>query len=954
MPRTRAVIAITSAALLLSGLGTATAHAEAPVTDLYVNSSSSTCNQTGPGTQAIPFCSVQEAADVVDPGQTVHILSSAQPTAPIVISRSGTPDAPVSFVGSGSSPDFTAIAAPSAPNTGQALVSIENAQYVSLSNLRLESHTETAVRSINSQHIELDHVDVIGSDSPLTPVASPADGVDIDGTSSDVVISHSQNQGSAGSAIAAKAGAAHIVLASDALVSVGSAVNADSVDDLEVAGVTILNVGGGVRITGTSTGSVENTVVVPDFRTGTVGNVAVYVSAEASGGVSADYNVVTPFNNGAEYSWGATVYTSTSAFHAATGQGLHDVDNPPGLSATPVEGSPVIDSGDADAPGESSTDYRGQPRVDDLLVANTGTGNGYVDRGGMEYQDRFSASATTTTTGLGDQTYPLAVTTTTSVNNPWSEGATYSYDYGDGTRPTVTRDPSPQQHTYTGPPSDDSGVFTVRVTVQRDSGTSTTFSQRLSVLKDGPLVAEAWQSTLAHPEEAGVVTLYDQSNDPYKITKISTDWGDGSAPTVSAPENLTPGNSEIIRHGYADPGVHTAVQTVIDAAGHSVSNTVQGVAGTAYEAYSSPERILDTRSGLGAAKRKVGPGGVLKLRITGTSADTGTAPTAVTLNVTDADATAASWVTAYPDGSARPTASNLNFQAGQSNPNLVTVPVGADGCVDLYNASGYVDLIADIQGEYDITPSNDGHASTFLPNTPTRILDTRHGIGVAAKPVGPGSTISVPLPSSLVDSGTTAVMVDVTATQPSARSWIAAYAGDGTLPTTSNLNFSVGQTTSNLVIVPVDSSHKIKFYNRAGQTAIIADVLGVFTNEARGTFYVPLAPARLVDTRSGLGTAKKRLGPNSTLQINVSGTHGIPTGATAVTLNLTGTGSTAATYLTAYSSGTVPKTSNINLVPGQTRPVLVTVPIRADGTVLIYNYTGSIDVVADVQGYYAP
>ncbi|WP_042403423.1 hypothetical protein [Streptacidiphilus carbonis] len=242
MQRTRALTAVTTAALLLSALGTATAHADTPVTDLYVNSSSSTCNQTGPGTQAIPFCSVQEAADVVDPGQTVHILSSAQPTAPIVISRSGTPDAPVSFVGSGTSPDFTALTAPSGPNTGQVLVSIENAQYVSLSNMRLESHAETAVSSINSQHIKLDHVDVIGSDTTLAPNTAPADGVDIDGSSSDVVISHSQSQGSSGSAIAAKAGAAHIVLASDALLSVGAAVNADGVDDLEVAGVTILNV----------------------------------------------------------------------------------------------------------------------------------------------------------------------------------------------------------------------------------------------------------------------------------------------------------------------------------------------------------------------------------------------------------------------------------------------------------------------------------------------------------------------------------------------------------------------------------------------------------------------------------------------------------------------------------------------------------------------------------------
>ena len=72
---------------------------------------------------------------------------------------------------------------------------------------------------------------------------------------------------------------------------------------------------------------------------------------------------------------------------------------------------------------------------------------------------------------------------------------------------------------------------------------------------------------------------------------------------------------------------------------------------------------------------------------------------AVVLNVTVTQPTAAGHITVYPDGTSRPLAANLNFVAGQTVPNLVVAPVGADGKVDLYNGSaGTVQLIADVSG----------------------------------------------------------------------------------------------------------------------------------------------------------------------------------------------------------------------------------------------------------------
>jgi hypothetical protein len=62
--------------------------------------------------------------------------------------------------------------------------------------------------------------------------------------------------------------------------------------------------------------------------------------------------------------------------------------------------------------------------------------------------------------------------------------------------------------------------------------------------------------------------------------------------------------------------------------------------------------------------------------------------------------TASSYVTAYPDGGSRPVTSNLDFAKGETIPNLVIVPVGSDGKIDLYNNAGTVNLLADLQGYF--------------------------------------------------------------------------------------------------------------------------------------------------------------------------------------------------------------------------------------------------------------
>src|SRR6202030_1022448 len=115
--------------------------------------------------------------------------------------------------------------------------------------------------------------------------------------------------------------------------------------------------------------------------------------------------------------------------------------------------------------------------------------------------------------------------------------------------------------------------------------------------------------------------------------------------------------------------------------------------------------------------------------------------------------------------------------------------------------------------------------------------------------------------------------------------------------------------------------------------------------------YVPLTPVRILDTRSG-----SPLGQNSTRTLVVAGTgHIVPAGAVAVVLNVTEVNGTAGSLLTVYPAGTAqPKASNLNFAAGTVTPNLVTVAIPPAGTVNIYNALGTVNVLADVEGYFAP
>jgi hypothetical protein len=242
--------------------------------------------------------------------------------------------------------------------------------------------------------------------------------------------------------------------------------------------------------------------------------------------------------------------------------------------------------------------------------------------------------------------------------------------------------------------------------------------------------------------------------------------------------------------------------------------------------------------------------------------------------------------------------------------------------------------------------------------TPARILDTRTGLGAPAAKLAPSTELRVAVAGrgGVPAGGASAVVLNLTATNPGAGGYFTLYPGGAARPLASNLNFGPGATVANLVEVPLGADGSVALYNGSGGTSdAVIDVAGwVTTPDAAidgNGLYAPLAPARLLDTRAGAGP----LGPGATRALQVTGQGGVPAaGVAGVVLNLTVTGPSAPSFVTVYPSGVAqPLASNLNFVPGQTVPNRVMVPVGPDGKINLYNQAGSTEVVVDVNGWFA-
>jgi hypothetical protein len=258
---------------------------------------------------------------------------------------------------------------------------------------------------------------------------------------------------------------------------------------------------------------------------------------------------------------------------------------------------------------------------------------------------------------------------------------------------------------------------------------------------------------------------------------------------------------------------------IFDIAGYVLAPTAGAPAGSVLEPM-DPTRVLDTRLGSGP----LGPGETRRLQVAGLSYP----HDAVVMNMTVTNATAPSYLTVWPDGEPRPTVSNLNFVAGQTVANRVQVKVSADGFVDVYNAGGWVDVVADLNGRFATGISYVG--GLFVGQIPSRIADTRWD----HRALGPGLGMFVQVRGVAgIPADAKAVVANVTVTNTTAASYLS-ITPDGlyTKPDftvqvrSSDLNWVRGDTRANLAVVKIGGTDGIYIYNAAGSTDVIVDVVG--------------------------------------------------------------------------------------------------------------------------------
>ncbi len=394
-----------------------------------------------------------------------------------------------------------------------------------------------------------------------------------------------------------------------------------------------------------------------------------------------------------------------------------------------------------------------------------------------------------------------------------------------------------------------------------------------------------------------------------------------------------------------------SAQVERDVTGDAVAAASTLPLGGAYGEFTpvDPDRIVDTRVGIGGRSEPLGAGGAFDVQVLGEGGIPSEDVIAVVLNVTAVNPSSSGYVTVWPAGIDQPTISNINFAARRTVPNLVTVAVGVDGQVSIANEFGSVHVVVDVAGYYsDEDGTVGGH---YNPLEPTRITDTRSDIGLRSGPLGAGQTMPVQVVGDgLAPGSATAVVLNVTAVNGSSGSFFTVYPDGDSRPVASNVNFAARTAVANQVIIEVPSNGIVNVFNAAGEAHVLVDLMGYYRldpGSERGRF-VPFRPFRVADTRiESPFPAPGKMPANSLLAFVA-----IEDPETALVGNVTVTATVGDGYITAYAfPGDLPATSTVNYRSGQTVANHAIIPV--DPTSAFDNAGGVTHLIVDLFGYFS-
>ncbi len=246
----------------------------------------------------------------------------------------------------------------------------------------------------------------------------------------------------------------------------------------------------------------------------------------------------------------------------------------------------------------------------------------------------------------------------------------------------------------------------------------------------------------------------------------------------------------------------------------------------------APSRLVDTRvdaaadatiDGLDVGSGPVSGGTVQEVVVAGRG-DVPADAAAAVLNVTAVQPAAAGYLTVAPCGTSTPLASNLNYVAGTTVPNLAIVGLGPDGSVCIYSEAD-TDLLVDVSGFVDA-----GGTPTSV--IPARLSDSRltgdtvDDANVGEGDISAGATRTVPVNGrGGVASGAETVVLNVTAVRPESPGFFTVAPCGGVTPNASSVNFDAGDIVANLVVVGVGSNGAV-CVSSSVDAGVIVDVSG--------------------------------------------------------------------------------------------------------------------------------
>ena len=268
---------------------------------------------------------------------------------------------------------------------------------------------------------------------------------------------------------------------------------------------------------------------------------------------------------------------------------------------------------------------------------------------------------------------------------------------------------------------------------------------------------------------------------------------------------------------------------IVDVTGYfTTDSTIAG--NQTYHPLDPAQRALATANSIAnttglSAVGKVPANTTFTLQITGNTGVPANA-TAVAANLTTYSQSGNGYLAAYPTGATVGPLTNLTYQTTDMAQMSADIPIGTGGKISIYNYGSATDIIIDIAGYY----TNDTTGQLYHTTAPTRLVDTRYGIGgtTGAIPSSGSYAVTQATVARITNAGNATPALILTVTDTTSAGNIVAYGT--TKPGTTNVNWTnAGSTVANLGLPPLSSSGTVNIGTQgSGSIDLVVDCSGYF------------------------------------------------------------------------------------------------------------------------------